>query len=207
MLADDAARRVLAQLKSAGVRGRVRVEFELRGPTARSSATPAPAPSARSPGASPWGPPPTAGIAVGEAAAGSAEPGWGGRRKPRMRPGSTKRRPRQRRELQVAAGVRSAAAWRSATSRSTPSRSPARRSAIGSGSPFTIASKKSRRSPKVGRVAFAHPRASFRIAASRRGRGRTDRRSRASCAWRAPGWRRRSRSRSRSGRCGRWRAG
>ena len=33
-------------------------------------------------------------------------------------------------------------------------------------SPFTIASKKSRRSPKVGRVAFAHPRASFRIAAS-----------------------------------------
>jgi len=32
VLADDAARRVLAQLKSAGVRGRVRVEFELRGP-------------------------------------------------------------------------------------------------------------------------------------------------------------------------------
>ena len=31
VLADDAARRVLAQLKSAGVRGRVRVEFELRG--------------------------------------------------------------------------------------------------------------------------------------------------------------------------------
>ncbi|HEX2376360.1 MAG TPA: DEAD/DEAH box helicase family protein [Gaiellales bacterium] len=32
VLADDAARRVLAQLKTAGVRGRVRVEFELRGP-------------------------------------------------------------------------------------------------------------------------------------------------------------------------------
>jgi hypothetical protein len=32
VLADDAARRVLAQLKGAGVRGRVRVEFELRGP-------------------------------------------------------------------------------------------------------------------------------------------------------------------------------
>jgi superfamily II DNA or RNA helicase len=31
VLADDAARRVLAQLKTAGVRGRVRVEFELRG--------------------------------------------------------------------------------------------------------------------------------------------------------------------------------
>ena len=30
VLADDAARRVLAQLKTAGVRGRVRVEFELR---------------------------------------------------------------------------------------------------------------------------------------------------------------------------------
>jgi len=31
VLADDAARGVLAQLKGAGVRGRVRVEFELRG--------------------------------------------------------------------------------------------------------------------------------------------------------------------------------
>ncbi|HSD02110.1 MAG TPA: hypothetical protein VLB81_07080, partial [Gaiellales bacterium] len=31
VLADDAARRVLAQLKTAGVRGRVRVEFELLG--------------------------------------------------------------------------------------------------------------------------------------------------------------------------------
>ena len=31
VLADDAARRVLAQLKTVGVRGRVRVEFELRG--------------------------------------------------------------------------------------------------------------------------------------------------------------------------------
>ncbi len=32
VLADDAARRVLAQLKSAGVRGRVRVEFEVTAP-------------------------------------------------------------------------------------------------------------------------------------------------------------------------------
>jgi ribonuclease E len=32
VLADDAARRVLAQLKAAGVRGRVRVEFEVRSP-------------------------------------------------------------------------------------------------------------------------------------------------------------------------------
>jgi hypothetical protein len=31
VLADDAARRVLAQLKAAGVRGRVRVEFEVTG--------------------------------------------------------------------------------------------------------------------------------------------------------------------------------
>ena len=32
VLADDAARRVLAQLKTSGVRGRVRVEFEVTGP-------------------------------------------------------------------------------------------------------------------------------------------------------------------------------
>ena len=40
MLLDDAARKVLAQLKTAGVRGRVRVEFELEdggGQTVRDS--------------------------------------------------------------------------------------------------------------------------------------------------------------------------
>ena len=94
VLADDAARRVLAQLKAAGVRGRVRVEFEVVDGEGAPRATHVRERCARSPAASRWERRRSAAIAAAARAAGAAA-GPAPRSRPAAPPG-TKRRPADR---------------------------------------------------------------------------------------------------------------